>query len=153
MSTKNSFTITDYSDENTSFGVTSSDLTEGNLVAQQGYAPDLAAAVDNLIIGELVKQQIAMVPLDTPAIPVNIYAQRELKWEITYQGAVSGKKFQVEIGTPDLTDNTVPNSDIADLTSDDWVAFLAAWSAYVKSPDNGTEATTVIAARLVGRNL
>jgi len=153
MSTKNTFTITDYSDENTSFGVVSIDLTAGNLTAQQGYAADFAAAVDDLIIGELVKQQMAMIPLDTPAIPVNIYAQRELKWEITYVGAVSGKSFTTEIGTPDLTDNVVPNSDIADLTSDDWVAFLSAWSAFVKSPDNGTEATTVVKARLVGRNL
>jgi len=153
MATKNTFTITDYSDENTSFGVTSVDLTAGNLVAQLGYAADLAAAVDDLILGELVKQQIAMIPLDSPAVPVNIYAQRELKWEVTYVGAVSGKKFQVEIGTPDLTDNVVANSDTADLSSADWVALSAAWSAYVKSPDNGTEATTILSARLVGRNL
>lgn len=153
MATKNTFTITDYSDENTSFGVSSIDLTAGNLVAQQGYAADFAAALDDLIIGELVKQQMAMLPLDTPAIPTNIYAQRELKWEVTYVGAVSGKQFQTEIGTPDLTGNVVANSDVADLSSADWVAFASAWSAFVKSPDNGTEATTIVKARLVGRNL
>jgi len=153
MATKNTFTITDYSDENTSFGVVSIDLTAGNLVAQQTFAADFAAAVDDLIIGELVKQQMTMIPLDTPAVPSNIYAQRELKWEVTYVGAVSGKKFQVEIGTPDLTENVVLNSDQADLTSDDWVALSSAWSAFVKSPDNGTEATTILSAKLVGRNL
>jgi len=153
MATINTFTITDYSDENSSFGVTSITANAGNLAAQQTQAADLAAAVDDLTIGELVKQQMGLVILDTPAIPTNPYAQRELKWLVRYVGDASGKVFRTEIAAPDVTDNVVVNSDIADLTSADWVAFVTAFEAFVRSPDNGTETVTVLGASLVGRNI
>jgi hypothetical protein len=91
--------------------------------------------------------------LDAPAIPTSPYAQRELKWLVQYQGDSSGKLFSTEIAAPDITDNVVVNSDVADLSSADWVAFITAFEAYVRSPDNATETVTVIAARLVGRNI
>jgi len=153
MATQNTYTITDYSDENSSFGVTSITANAGNLAAQQTLAANLAAAVDDLTIGELVKQQMALIILDTPAIPTNPYAQRELKWLVRYVGDSSGKTFRTEIAAPDVTDNVVPNSDIADLTSTDWAAFVTAFEAYVRSPDNGTETVTVVGASLVGRNI
>jgi len=153
MATNNTFQITDYSNEKSSFGVVSVTANAGNLAAQQTLAANLAAAVDDLTIGELTKQQMALVILDTPAIPTSPYAQRELKWLVQYQGNDSGKLFSTEIAAPDITDNVVPNTDVADLTSDDWAAFVTAFEAYAKSPDNGTEAVTVIGARLVGRNI
>jgi len=153
MPTQNTYQITDYSNEKSSFSVTSVTANAGNLAAQQTLAADLAAAVDDLTIGELTKQQMALVILDAPAIPTSPYAQREMKWLVSYQGNTSGKLFSTEIAAPDITDNVVPNSDVADLASDDWAAFVTAFEAYVKSPDNGTEAVAVISARLVGRNI
>lgn len=153
MATQNTIQITDYSNEKSSFGVTSVTANAGNLAAQQTAAAALVAAVDDLTIGELTKQQMALVILDTPAIPTNVYAQRELKWLVQYMGDTSGKTFSVEIACPDVTDNVAPNTDIADLSSTDWAAFVTAFEAFVKSPDNGTEAVSVIGARLVGRNI
>lgn len=153
MATQNTIQITDYSNEKSSFGVTSVTANAGNLSAQQTAAAALVGAVDDLTIGELTKQQMALVILDTPAIPTNVYAQRELKWLVQYMGDVSGKTFSIEIACPDVTDNVAPNTDIADLSSTDWAAFVTAFEAFVKSPDNGTEAVTVIGARLVGRNI
>lgn len=153
MATQNTFTIEDYSEELSSFSVTSVTANAGNLAAQQTLAANLAAATDDLTIGELVKQQMSLVILDTPAIPTSPYAQRELKWLVRYMGNTSGKTFRTEIAAPDVTDNVVPNTDVADLASDDWVAFKTAFEAYVKSPDNGTEAVTVVGANLVGRNI
>ncbi len=153
MATQNTYQITDYSNEKSSFSVTSVTANAGNLAAQQTLAANLAAAVDDLTIGELTKQQMALVILDTPAIPTSPYAQRELKWLVQYQGATSGKLFSTEIAAPDITDNVVINTDVADLASTDWDAFKTAFEAYVKSPDNGTEAVTVVGARLVGRNI
>jgi len=153
MPTNNTYQITDFSNEKSSFSVTSVTANAGNLAAQQTLAADLAAAVDDLTIGELTKQQMALVILDSPAIPANPYAQRELKWLVKYQAVTSGKVFSTEIAAPDITDNVVVNTDVADLTSADWDAFVTAFEAYVKSPDNGTEAVTVISARLVGRNI
>jgi len=153
MATQNTFQITDYSNEKSSFAVTSITANAGNLAAQQTAAAALAAAVDDLIIGDLTKQVQSLVILDTPSIPTNIYAQREMKWLVSYIGDSSGKIFQTEIATPDLTDNVVPNTDVADLTSTDWAAFVTAFESYVRSPDNGTETVTVLGARLVGRNI
>lgn len=153
MATKNTFTINDFSNEKSNFGVTSITANAGNLAAQQTAAAALAGAVDDLTIGELVKQTMSLVILDTPAIPTSPYAQRELKWLVTYVGDSSGKEFQVEIAAPDLTDNTVGNSDVADLASTDWAAFVTAFESYVRSPDNGTETVTVIRANVVGRNI
>jgi len=153
MATQNSFQITDYSNEKSSFGVTSITANAGNLAAQQTAAAALAGAVEDLTIGELTKQSMNLVILDTPAIPTSPYAQREMKWLVSYVGDSSGKNFQVEIAAPDITDNVVPNTDTADLTSTDWAAFVTAFESYVRSPDNGTETVTVLGARLVGRNI
>lgn len=153
MSTQNTIQITDYSNEKSSFGVTSVTGNAGNLTAQETAAAALAAAVANLSIGVLSRQAYALLLIDAPGIATNPYAQRELKWLVQYQGNTSGKLFSIEIAAPDVTDNVVVNSDVADLGSTDWLAFISAFEAFAKSPDNGTEAVTVVAGRLVGRNL
>lgn len=153
MATQNTITINDYSNEKSSFGVTSITANAGNLAAQQTAAAALVAAVEDLTIGEVVKQSMNLVILDSPATPTSPYAQREMKWLVSYIGDSSGKAFSVEIAAPDITDNVVPNSDVADLNSTDWAAFVTAFEAYVRSPDNGTETVTVTGARLVGRNI
>jgi len=147
------FQITDYSNEKSNFGVNSTVLTAGNFAAQQTLAAALAGAIADLTIGELTKQ-IALVPvLDTPAIATDPYAQRELKWLVRYQGDSSGKMFSIEIAAPDITGNVVPNTDVADITSTDWAAFVTAFEAYAKSPDDVAETVTVVDARIVGRNI
>jgi len=153
MPTYNTIQITDYSNEKSSFGLTSITANAGNLAAQQTEYAALFAAVEDLSIGEVTKQSMNLVIYDTPAIPTSPYAQRELKWLVQYQGDSSGKLFSVEIAAPDVTDNVVVNTDVADLASTDWAAFVTAFEAYVRSPDNGTETVTVIGARLVGRNI
>jgi len=153
MSTGNLFQITDYSNEKSNFSVTSITANAGNLAAQQTAAAALAAAVEDLSIGELTKQHMNLAIVDTPAIPTNPYAQREMKWLVQYQGDSSGKLFSIEIACPDITDNVVVNTDVADLASTDWSAFVTAFESYVRSPDNGTETVTVVGARLVGRNI
>jgi len=147
------FQITDYSNEKSTTVLNTTVLTAGNFAAQQTLAAALAAAIEDLTIGELTKQINSVPVLDTPAIPTNPYAQREMKWLVSYQGDVSGKLFSSEIAAPDITDNVVPNTDTADITSTDWAAFVTAFEAYVKSPDDATETVTVIGAHLVGRNI
>jgi len=153
MATGNLIQITDYSNEKSNFNLTSVTANAGNLAAQQTAAAALVAAIEDLTIGEVTKQIMQLAVVDTPAIPTNPYAQRELKWLVQYQGDSSGKLFSAEIACPDVTDNVLVNSDIADLASTDWAAFVTAFESYVRSPDNGTETVTVIGARLVGRNI
>jgi len=153
MATQNAFQVTDFSNEKSSFQVTSVTANAGNLAAQQTAAAALFAAIEDLTIGELTKQSMNLVIYDTPAIPTSPYAQRELKWLVSYVGDSSGKIFQTEIAAPDITDNVVGNSDIADLASTDWAAFVTAFESFVRSPDNGTETVTVLKAQVVGRNI
>jgi len=153
MATQNAFQVTDFSNEKSSFQVTSITANAGNLAAQQTAAAALFAAIEDLTIGELTKQSMNLVIYDTPAIPTSPYAQRELKWLVSYVGDSSGKIFQTEIAAPDITDNVVGNSDIADLASTDWAAFVTAFESFVRSPDNGTETVTVLKAQVVGRNI
>lgn len=153
MPTKNTITINDYSNELSSFGVNSVDVTEVNLSAQLTAAAVLVAAVTDLSIGVIVKQAMTIIPYDSTGTPTSPYAQREMKWLVSYRGDSSGKIFQIEIPAPDITDNVVPNSDVADLSSDDWVAFVSAFESFARSPDDATETVTVIGAKLVGRNI
>jgi len=149
----NTIQITDYSNEKSTFQVNSIVLNAGNFAAQSTAAAALVGTVEDLTIGEITKQTLNQIVLDAPAVPTDVYAQRELKWLVTYQGDVSGKLFSIEIACPDITGNIVPGTDLADLASTDWAAFVTAFEAYAKSPDNGTEAVTVTGARLVGRNI
>lgn len=153
MATVNTIQITDYSNEKSSFGVTSIAANAGNLAAQQTLADGLVLAVTALTIGAVTKQQMALVILDDAATPVSPYAQRELKWLVRYRGDASGKIFSIEIAAPNITDNVAPNTDIANLGSDSWVDFVTAFEGFARSPDNGTETVTVLDAKVVGRNL
>lgn len=153
MATQNPIQITDYSNEKSSFSVTSITANAGNLAAQQTAAAALVGAVEDLTIGEVTKQAMNLIILDSPAIPSSPFAQRELKWLVQYIGDSSGKIFSIEIACPSITDNVVPNTDIADLASTDWAAFVTAFEAFARSPDNGTETVTVVGAKVVGRNI
>jgi len=151
--TVSTITINDYSNEKSTFQVNSIVLTAGNFAAESTEATALVTAVEALTIGEVVKQTLNQIVLDSPATPSNVYAQREVKWNVSYIGDSSGKLFSLEIAAPDLTDNLVDNTDLADLSSTDWAAFIAAFEAFARSPDDLAETVTVTAARLVGRNI
>lgn len=150
---QNTFTITDYSQENSSFGFTSAALTAGNIVAQTTLAATLLTATEDLTIGNVAKQQVAQILHDDPGVPSDPFAQRELKWLVSYQAVTSGKKFSLEIAAPSLTGNLVAGSDVADTSSADWVAWIAAFVAFAKSPDDIADSVIVLGARLVGRNI
>jgi len=150
----NTITITDYSQENTSFGFVSSALTAGNIAGQTTALGALATATEALIIGHLSKQQVAQVLVDDYSVPTNPFAQRELKWLVSYQSLTSGKLWSLEIGTPDLgNDNIIPGTDSADLTSDAWSAWVSAFVSVAKAPDDITDSVIVLGAKLVGRNI
>lgn len=150
---QNTFTITDASQENSSFGFSSSALTAGNIAGQTAALGTLETATEALTIGHIAKQQIAQILVNDPGVPSDPYAQRELKWLVTYQAVTSGHNFTLEIPAPDLTDNLVPGSDLADLTSTDWAAWVSAFVSVAKAPDNLADSVIVLSARLVGRNI
>lgn len=153
MATSNGFTLLDHSNEKSNVGMFSTTLTAANFDAEETLFAAVQAAILNLTTGTLNKTQRALVVDGSSTPPTDPYSQRELKWLVTYTGDVSGKSFQIEIPTPDLVDNLVAGSDLADLSSTDWAAFITAFEAFAASPDDDTESVTVVTARLVGRNI
>lgn len=151
---RTTLTFTDYSNENSSVGVTAEDLTAANFAAQETASAALAVAIGALSIGTLVKRVVADIPLDSPATPTNPFAQRELKWHVDYRGATTGKSFSIEIPCANLTADTVSgNTDNADVSDTLWTNFITAFQAYAKSPDDPLEAVEFVGAHVVGRNL
>jgi hypothetical protein len=149
------YQVMDESRERSAVSGTSAVGSAANYDAQLAAFSTLRTEINSLILGS--PQKYSYTPLefvigDPP--PADPFAQREWKWLVTYIGAVSGKRFQIEIPTADPSNgHKVAGSDLADLTNADWVAFITAFEAFAKSPDNPAEAVTVESARLVGRNL
>lgn len=146
-------TINDYSNEESTVRVFGETRTAANFDGQATEASALSVALAALSIGSLVRRTVTDVILDSPATPTDAFAQRELKWRVTYRGATTGDVFRIEIPAADLDGNLVPGTDLADVTSTPWVNFISAFEAYGRSPDNPTELVEFVSARVVGRNL
>jgi len=150
--TTNTLQFTDASNEKSSVTWTSANIDAANIAAQQTLAATLAVATGVLSLGDLTRRTMTDILLDSPSVPSNEFAQRELKWLVSYQANTSGKLFTSEIPCPALTGNLVAGTDLADVTSTPRVNFIAAFEDFVRSPDNDTETVTFLSAHLVGRN-
>lgn len=162
MATPTSFASWTYNDstidpktgrpENSSFGVAITNLTAANVDAQITLRDALTTAIEAIVLGVLAKQEIVFDRTPMSATPANDqYAQRENKLLLRYKGVTSNKNFRSEIPTFDL--GLLPlHSEFLDLTADEGLALKTAWDAFVKSPDDDTEAVSLISAQFVGRN-
>lgn len=144
----------DASNEKSTASVTSTALTSANFDAQATAFNALRTAMQALSLGDISQYAISTITNPAYTVPTNPFAQRELKWLVTYLGATSGKTFQMEIPAADLgNDHLVAGTDQADTADSDWTDFITAFEAFAKSPDNPAEAVTFVNAKLVGRNL
>lgn len=151
--TTNYMQFTDFSDEKSGVTVNSANIDAANFAAQQTLAATLSVATGVLSLGDLTRRTMTDILLDSPSVPTDPYAQRELKWLVRYMGDTSGKIFSLEIPCAALTGNLVAGTDLADITSTPWVNWIAAFEAFGRSPDNDTETVTFLSARVVGRNI
>lgn len=141
----------DYSEEISSLSFYVQQINAGNLVATQGQINAIGLALLDLTLGALKNTQtILEFSASNPTPPTDPYAQRELKWLVSYRDNVTLREYQIEIPCADLTDNLLANTDKADLASTDWAAFVTAFEAGAKSLDGN--AVTVLDAFVVGRN-
>lgn len=83
--------------------------------------------------------------------PIDVNAQRERKWRVDYEDAVNFSKHQFEIPVALVDGQLISNTDLANIETTEWVAFITAFEAMCKSPDGN--AVNVLGAQLVGRNL
>lgn len=145
--------ILDYSNETSGTKVNFGAVTALNIAGVLAQIGDLRTAITNIILGTIKSDrwvgdstQLSNVPPSDPG------AQVELKFQFTYEGATTHKIFRVEIPTADAT-KTIAGTDLVDLTDTDIAAFVTAFEALAKSPDDDTENVNIIEGRLVGRNI
>lgn len=148
------FTMLDYSNEKSSFEVFVGDITA---VSIAGFLTDFGAlrdAIEDITLGVVNKEQwIGDRTLLSNTPPADPLAQRENKWRVTYTGDTSGKLYSLEIATAELAGgHLLANSDFADLTETDMMAFVDAFETIARTPDDDTETVTVVSIQFVGRN-
>src|SRR5512134_386125 len=147
-------TYLDFGGETTTTRVRGAGISSANYDAQVTLITSLRGAMDAITLGTQKKYQIIAadnILSNTP--PVNAFAQRELKWLVTYADDTSGKEYQVEIGTAEPTGRITAGSDYADLAQAEIAAFVTAFEAFARAPDDLTHTVTVTSIRLVGRNI
>lgn len=151
MPSRLTHTILDYSNEQSAFGVEGETVSSANYDAQLTEAIALTNAIVGIVIGTVAERKfLASVASPESGLPASQYAQRELKWLVTYSDDVTGDIQQCEIACPDLT-LLVAGSDLMNLAGAPGLAFVAAFEAFVKSRSGN--AVSVDSVRLVGRKI
>lgn len=151
---KSIFTLLDYSDEKSSVNIYNGAITAvsiGGFLTQFG---EMRTALEGITLGTMHQEQwIGDVTLLSNARPASPVAQRESKFLVRYHNVVTGKKFTLEIPTADLTGRVVAGTDRALLTETNMAAFVTAFNAFARSPENDTDAVVIDDILVVGRNL
>jgi len=115
---------------------------------------DLKTALGAITLGVQAHERVTIYDtvLD-PSVPTNPFAQRELKLLVRYQGDTTGRKRSFEVPCPDLAALTLTGKDNV-LLADGGVmaAFVTAWEAVARMPDDDSETVSITGAEVVGRN-
>lgn len=152
---KSVFTFLDVKGEKATHALYNGAITA---VSIAGFLTNFGAyktALAAITIGAIHKESwIGDDTLLTNDRPASGWAQRELKMLVTYRGDTSEKLFQVEIPTPDLDNLTLGEKDSVVLADGGiMAAWVTAFETIARSPDSDEETVTVVAARVVGRNI
>jgi hypothetical protein len=148
------FTLLDYSNEKSTVTIHNGVITAGTIAGFLTAFGALRTAIDAITIGTVNKEKwVGDDTVLSNTLPTNVFAQRELKALVLYEGDTSQKKFTVEIPTFDPTGRLVAGTDLIDLTQTEVAAFVTAFESIAKSPDDATETVTILEMRLVGRNV
>lgn len=149
------FQLLDYSDERSTTTIHVGAITA---VSIAGFLTDFGAlktAIEGITLGVVSQESWVgdrTALSNTP--PADAEAQREKKWLVRYTGDTSGKVYTLEIATAELGGgHLLPMSDFADLTETDMAAFVTAFEAIARTPDDDTETVTVQSIQFVGRSL
>jgi len=154
MTHKAIFQLLDYSNEKTTSTVYVGPITAGTIAGFLTAFGTLRTAIEAITLGVVSKESWVgddTVLSNTP--PTDAEAQREKKWLVRYTGDTTDKIYTLEIGTAELGGSHLqPMSDMADLTETDMAAFVTAFEAIARTPDDDTETVTVQSIQFVGRN-
>jgi hypothetical protein len=135
--------------EKSSWAFWISTLTAGNIAAQLGLISALYTAALDLTLGSQAGSRVLAVATASAVENTNPLAQRENKWLVRYHDSAS-TRFTLEIPTADLS-LLDTGTEFLDLAGTEAAAFVTAFEAVVKSPDDPTLTTTVDSIQFVGR--
>lgn len=162
MPDKAYFDVRDFSNEKSRTTVWTVPVTAGNFTAQGGLLTGLVNAYEDISLGVLAESGMQLVTRSSPTAPSDDEAQIETVWKIIYTDDQPfldpgfdlvanpgyGKRFQLDWPTALFDGMLLPNSDEADLTGAEMLAFVAAFEALVLSPYGGS--TSVISINVSG---
>jgi len=148
------YQMLDYSNEKSNTTVYVGPITALTIAAFLTQFGALRTAIEGITLGVVSQESwVGDVTVLSNTPPTDAEAQREKKWLVRYVGDTTDKIFTLEIATAELGgDHLLPMSDFADLTETDMAAFVTAFEAIAKSPDDDTESVTVQSIQFVGRN-
>jgi len=145
---KTTYSYVDHSGEPTSFSVNvaQSDWLEGDAnTDENAFATSVAALVDGL----MKRKNFTQTKILSNA-PYASAGQREQKYEIGYQDAITLVPNSFELPVRKVSLVPPADSDLYDITASPFAAFVTAAQEYVVSPDGNP--ITVLYIRLIGRN-
>lgn len=145
--------VMDYSEETSSTNFSIGAITAVSIAGFLTQFGSWKTALGNIILGTVAKDRWVGDATDisnTP--PASPTAQIELKWLVTYEANTTKKKFRQELPTADPS-KVIAGTDKADMADADIAAYVTAFEAVAKSPDDDTEGVTVLDINLVGRNV
>jgi len=148
-------TLRDATGEPTTTRFFGTPLTALDFSVQVGLQGALEAAIDDITLGEIAKDQFGVSNTISNAIPTDPTAQREMKLLVQMQGVTSEQPFTFTVGTidPSVLAFIPGGGDAVPLdASAEIIAFVSAVNGYVKNPNNTAEAAEVVGLRFVGRN-
>lgn len=116
---------------------------------------DLKTALDAITIGVQASEIVSLYNTTiSAAVPTSPFAQRELKLLVRYVGDSTGRKRSFEVPCPDLANLTLTGKDKVVLADGGiMAAFITAWEAIARMPDDDAETVTITGAEVVGRNI
>lgn len=155
MPAREIYTIVDISNEKSIHSLYTEEVDETTWVAHQTAESDYRTALNNLIVGGLQKHVFdAEIDMINGSASSN-FAERESKLLIRYIGSTSADKFTLEIACPDLDNLTRIDGGDKFVLADGGIleAWVTAFEALARSPNNPVEAVIVQSAQSVGRNI
>ncbi len=141
--------LVDYDGQRRQFSFDTVVVTLANITAKIAEHDALVAAIADVTLGnldfeEFVADREQIRPLVQPAVAA---AQVSVEWVVTYVDDVTGAESNVRIPTADITDTTLfaAGSNIWDPLDAKWVTFVAAFEAYVISPEGNAVSVQQVA--------
>lgn len=144
------FNFLDRSAERSKMSVYVPDVTPANLDGTKAALLDLRTAISALCLCSMgaTPELVSEVHSDVATLPASPYAQRERRAIFDCIDSVSGRRFDIGVPCPDMTDMALPGTDAINLADTEVALYVAALLAKSVSPEGN--AFQVIKGKIIG---